>query len=237
MSPQSPILFLDTGSPMASAALGAGGALLAHRALEQRRTSELLLNSIEEMLTETGLALSDLSGIVALQGPGSFTGLRIGLATAHGLHQSLAIQATALPTHEVLGAATSEKYPAGREVLAVVDATRGEWVAQRFRLVARDGRIRATSLAEPTLLATRSLFEGELRPLVGFGTEALRSLDGLRDAAIELQEPPPLAAVAARHLSADGIDWRPESLSSPIYFRPPAVTLPTTKAGAMIAES
>ena len=65
--------------------------------------------------------------------PGSFTGLRVGLATVLGLHQALGLPATALPTLEVLGCLGPGD---GSTVVAVVDALRGEWFAQRFESAA-----------------------------------------------------------------------------------------------------
>ncbi len=219
------MLFLDTASPVSSVALGTGGEILAQRTIEQRRTSELLLPTIEAVLEEAGVALSALHGIAVLQGPGSFTGLRIGMATVMGLHQALAVPATALPTLPVLALAAgadSAGPPGATKVLAAVDATRGEWVTQRFRV--EPGT--PVPLSEPELLATTALRDQGPCRLAGFGTGALSQTPGFAEAGIELFEPPPLAAVAARWIDGD-IEWRPERLTSPIYFRPPAVTLPT----------
>ena len=216
MSSPPPVLFLDTGSPVSSVALGGHGEVLAERTIEQRRTSERLLPSIDEILAEAGIVLSSIDGVAVLQGPGSFTGLRIGLATAMGLHQALRIRATALPTLPVLALAAGDGND-DREVLAAVDATRGDWVAQRFQVHEGD----AVAPSEPELLGTETLLEQGPCRLVGFGAGALPAG---RD--IEPIEPPPLAAVAARRLRAETIAWSAESLTAPIYFRPPAVTLP-----------
>ena len=71
--------------------------VLAERSMEIDRSSGRLLEMIAEVLAEAGAKPADLGGVVALAGPGSFTGLRIGLATALGLHQALGVPATASP--------------------------------------------------------------------------------------------------------------------------------------------
>lgn len=240
-----PVLVLDTASPTVSLALAQDGRLLAERHLELRRTSEQLLIAVEEALEETGLALGDLAGMAALQGPGSFTGLRIGLATVLGWHQALGLPATALPTFPVLAA---DAWPtlaeqAGNstvEVLAAVDAIRGDWSVQRFRLGATDPSPmgegpplpRVEPLDEPQLLSGEALLALAPEPparlhLVGFGVDALaEGVDG-----IETIVPPPLAATAARLASLDlgllGLEgWDPDRLIRPIYYRPPAVIPP-----------
>ncbi len=225
MQIEAPVLFLDTGSPISSVAVGGRGEVLAERTIEQRRTSELLLPVIEEALAEAGVALGDLHGIAALQGPGSFTGLRIGLATVLGLHQALEVRATALPTLPILAAAAGPG-AAGigdTEVLAAVDAIRGDWVVQRFAVGASE---QPAPLSEPELIAAAALAGRGRCRLAGFGAGELAEEAWHRDSGIELLEPSPLAAVAARSLRLDDVEWDPARLSSPIYFRPPAVTLP-----------
>ena len=121
------LLALDTGSPQVSVALGRDGQVLAERSVEIDRSSGRLVEMIGEVLAEAGARPRDLGGVLALQGPGSFTGLRIGLATALGLHQALGVPATAIPTLRVLAAREEGT------IVAAVDALRGEWSAQAFR--------------------------------------------------------------------------------------------------------
>src|SRR3954449_10890345 len=127
-----PLLALDTGSPLVSVALARDGAVVAARSVEQERSSTRLLEMVREVLEEAGIRIGDLGGIAVLRGPGSFTGSRIGLATALGLHQALGIPATALPSLQALAFSMGT---AGR-VIASVDALRGDWSAQGFE----DGR-------------------------------------------------------------------------------------------------
>ena len=83
----SPILLtIQTASPAGSIALTAGDRLLAEFNLDVRKTpTEWLLQSIEDLLDKTDVQQTELDGIAVVHGPGSFTGLRVGLATAKGL--------------------------------------------------------------------------------------------------------------------------------------------------------
>ncbi len=221
----SPILFLDTASPVVSVALGGSGEVLAQRTIELRRSSERLLPVIDEVLGEAHLTLAGLAGIVALQGPGSFTGLRIGLATTLGLSQAANLPATAMPTLAVLAAAA----PAGeRDIVAAVDAIRGDWVVQRFRGAADETGPAGKALSEPELSPAAALREFSACRIVGFGIGQLESGAPwpASSPGVELIEPPPLAPVAAGKWPAADIEWDASRLTAPIYFRPPAVTVP-----------
>lgn len=202
------LLTLDTGSPQVSVAVGREGRVLAERSVEIDRSSGRLLEMIGEALAEAGATPRDLGGVLALQGPGSFTGLRIGLATALGLHQALGVPATAISTLRVLAARAAEPGP----VVAAVDALRGEWSAQAFRS------------GEP--LGGMELVHGSALPslapgvtaIIGFGVSRLEGLSEIR-----LIEAGPLAATALRLAPAG---WDPDLLIHPIYSRPPAITAP-----------
>ncbi|HVT58760.1 MAG TPA: tRNA (adenosine(37)-N6)-threonylcarbamoyltransferase complex dimerization subunit type 1 TsaB [Thermoanaerobaculia bacterium] len=151
------IIALDSGSPVVSVALGRlvpGEPPLAVRAAAVAHSSRQLLAFIDQVLAEAGALPADLGGVVALRGPGSFTGLRIGLATALGLQQALGIRALALPTLAVLaaaGAAPGAGPVPGAVVIAAVDALRGDWSAQAF-LTARPPTMTPQPLGDPALL-------------------------------------------------------------------------------------
>ncbi|MEM1181067.1 MAG: tRNA (adenosine(37)-N6)-threonylcarbamoyltransferase complex dimerization subunit type 1 TsaB [Acidobacteriota bacterium] len=218
-TPQSPQLVLDTGSPAVSLAVGRVGSAVLSRTLELRRSSEQLLACVAELLAEIGVHVSDLGGITALAGPGSFTGLRVGLATAMGLHQALGVPARAVPTLPILARAASASLADGDQVIAVVDALRGEWMGQTFSLEGGEPQ----AVDSPSLRASEALASSG-RPVVGFGLEPLRPEVG--DRCIEA---PPLAALAL-NAEIPG-PWDPGGLVEPIYFRPPATTPPKTPVG------
>jgi len=83
------LLTIQTASPAGSLALSDGERLLAEINLDVRKTpTEWLLPSVEDLLAKADLGKSDLDAICVVRGPGSFTGLRVGLATAKGLLRS-----------------------------------------------------------------------------------------------------------------------------------------------------
>jgi tRNA threonylcarbamoyl adenosine modification protein YeaZ len=99
------VLAIDTSGTSALVALGDGaGALLTERRWPAGyRHGEELLTRIDEMLTTAGVPIAELSGIIIGTGPGAFTGLRVGLATAKALARGLS---AGVPTSEaLLGAA------------------------------------------------------------------------------------------------------------------------------------
>jgi [ribosomal protein S18]-alanine N-acetyltransferase len=101
------ILALDAGSPRVSVAVGRNGTPLAARAVAQEHSSTQLLALIDATLRDAGAQPADLAGLVAAAGPGSFTGLRVALATALGLHQALGVPAQAVSTLAALAAAAA----------------------------------------------------------------------------------------------------------------------------------
>lgn len=217
----SPLLVLDAGSPLVSVALMREGAVVAERSVELHRSSARLLEMVHEVLEEAGTGIGSLGGLVALRGPGSFTGVRIGLATVLGLHQALGLPATALTTFAALAASAPARE--GETVLAVVDALRGDWSTQAFTPGARP-----RALGEPELVPGPELPRltgGRPAVVVGFGVSRLAEIPGW-PVEVRLVEAGPLAAAAARLASSPGTDWDPGLLTSALYSRPPAITLP-----------
>jgi len=98
------LLAIDTSGTRALVALGeADGTIVTERRWTAGyRHGEELLARIDEMLTATSVTLAELGGIVVGTGPGAFTGLRVGIATAKGLAHGLGIPIAGVPTSEAL---------------------------------------------------------------------------------------------------------------------------------------
>lgn len=80
------ILTIQTASPAGSIAVTDGERLLAEINLDVRKTpTEWLLSSITDLLQKADLSKADLDAVAVVRGPGSFTGLRVGMATAKGI--------------------------------------------------------------------------------------------------------------------------------------------------------
>lgn len=93
------VLGIESSTPVASVAIVSAEKLLGEITLNIGLThSEQLLPIIDELLNKTKVSRHDLEGIAVASGPGSFTGLRIGMATAKGLAQGLDIPLVSVPT-------------------------------------------------------------------------------------------------------------------------------------------
>jgi tRNA threonylcarbamoyladenosine biosynthesis protein TsaB len=126
------VLAIDTASPEPGVAFLRDGRAYEARVSGDRRCSEELLPSIERVLAEAGASFADVERIAVCAGPGSFTGLRIGLATAWGLGRALGVPVEGVETLEVLADAARE--PGRSRVVAALDAGRGEAVVREFSL-------------------------------------------------------------------------------------------------------
>lgn len=121
------ILSVDTSLPLLSAALLRDGAHVASLALEGRESrNEKLLPAIDWLLSEAGATIRDVTLFAVTRGPGSFTGVRIGLATVQGLAAAVGQAVCAMSTYEAIGSSFS-----GR-VLVYGDAGRAEFFAAGF---------------------------------------------------------------------------------------------------------
>ena len=136
------ILAIDTSTPTASVAItsgtladGAVRAVFSWRSAHSHSSS--LLPIIKNMMAEVQIGFEPLSGLAGLVGlavglgPGSFTGLRIAMATAKGLAAATGLPLYGISSLDVLAAAVASE----RQVCAVLDARKQEIYAGRYRLV------------------------------------------------------------------------------------------------------
>jgi tRNA threonylcarbamoyladenosine biosynthesis protein TsaB len=207
------VLAFDTGSPITSVALGRDGVVIAEELVERAGSSDSLLALIDAVLRRAGADSRALDAICALRGPGSFTGLRIGLATALGLHQALGVRVAAMPTLRVLAEAADVEVP---RVASLVDALRGEWFVQIF-----DRRDLLEEKGPPRILDVDAVRALAADAVIGFGASRLLAPNDA--AGPRVIEPPPLAAVAAR-LASTWTSWEAALLTEPLYLRPAPTT-------------
>jgi hypothetical protein len=126
--PGGPILAFDTATTVAVVVLGdSDGRVVAASAWTAGyRHGEELLARIDDLLAGAGVALGGLAGIVVGTGPGAFTGLRVGLATAKGLAHGLGVPLVGVPTRQALqaaaGAALAASGPTGGPVALLLPA-------------------------------------------------------------------------------------------------------------------
>jgi len=148
-------------------------------------------------------------------GPGSFTGLRIGIATARGLASSLGLPARGVCTLDAI----ARGMPAGGERLVVADARRGEVFAALYD--SEGGRLWEPFVARPEELEERVAALPEPPPAAGSGAVRFRH-ELARNGVAIAADADPVHRVAARHIcalaAAEGAEAGP---LEPIYLRPP----------------
>jgi tRNA threonylcarbamoyladenosine biosynthesis protein TsaB len=135
-------LGLDTSTPLASVALLIDDGRVLEREETVTTHSERLLPLIDALFAEAGARPEQLAAIVCAAGPGSFTGLRIGLATAKGLCLATGAALVLVSSLEAICADA----PVGALALATIDAYRGEVYAGLFEVDAA-GQPRAVDAA------------------------------------------------------------------------------------------
>jgi tRNA threonylcarbamoyladenosine biosynthesis protein TsaB len=211
------ILGIDTATRRPSIALAGAAAAAVRRLQEGAWHARALLPAIEALLDERGLSKNALAGIGAAAGPGSFTGVRIGLATAKGLGFALDIPVVGVSTLEAIARAVAPGIGAhGTVVCPVVEAGRGEIYGALFSIGPTSvDRIDADALWRPEDLAGR-LPRGTVAS--GDGVAALRSA-GARVKTVETPELAPAIAAQVRVLEPDGKGYRP-GCATPNYVRP-----------------
>lgn len=213
------VLGLDCAISGLGVAVVRDGACLASLREEGRDQAARLLPVVASVLRDSGQNRSELSLIAVTVGPGSFTGVRVGLAAARGLAVGLGVPLAGLVTTSVLKTQAATR---DRLVVAAIDSRLGDW----FCAVGEEAApfaVTASGLAE-RLRGRASVIVGpDIGPLVA--QLAAAGVDVMAEAA----SVDPVAV--ARLGLAVGIDaWRArnesEGLPRPLYLRGVSVTLP-----------
>jgi tRNA threonylcarbamoyladenosine biosynthesis protein TsaB len=151
-------LAIETSSRHGSIALGCGDDLLETVDLpEQRRHAIELLPRIDQLCQSHGVRATDLAAIYVSVGPGSFTGLRIGITTAKTLGQVTGCDLFAVPTLDVVIENAPEEHP---HVAVMLNAKRGQCFTGLYRRA--EGRWHR--LLEPTLMTPAQLCDEASAP-------------------------------------------------------------------------
>ncbi|MFD8560827.1 tRNA (adenosine(37)-N6)-threonylcarbamoyltransferase complex dimerization subunit type 1 TsaB [Streptosporangium canum] len=218
------VLAFDTATPAVTAALHDGERVLAESTtVDARRHGELLVPTIETVLREAGVALGDVTAVVAGSGPGPYTGLRVGLMTAQALATSLGVPAYGVCTLDAVAYGSGLAGP----FLVATDARRKEVFWGHYE----DPRVR---LSGPSVDRPQDL-PGEL-PLVGAGARMYAEIVGPSrvTGAPEYPFAGALAALAAEQLREPDVREVVESgthpvlsLPRPIYLRRPDAQVPS----------
>ena len=160
-------LALETSEPIGSVAVLQEGNLAEERTFDRPlRHAEDLLPSIDSLLDDCGLAKKKIERIVVNRGPGSFTGLRIGLAVAKGLAQALGIVLVGVDGMAVY----RMRYAAYQRLCVVIPSRRDLVFAQWFSGRRANGEIELITISR---LAERLASETRTLAVTGSGAEAV----------------------------------------------------------------
>jgi len=216
-------LAIDTATDAASVAVGSPP-LAASRAEVHgsRRHAAEILRLVDFALRPHRLRPADLDGIVLGDGPGSFTGLRVGWATAKGLAHEAGLDLRAIPSLMAAAAAAAVKLGAV-PIAACFDALRGQVFGAVY--VVHPGRV-DTLVAPAVLTLTELAARAPARPVLAVGDGAVRYADDVMRwtgaAPVPLEALPPGATMLLSLLPRDGaariID--DPAAAEPVYGRP-----------------
>jgi tRNA threonylcarbamoyl adenosine modification protein YeaZ len=143
-------LLLDTACPRAVVAIAYNQKIVASIYLSETiRHGEKLAEAIQYCLKEAALDIRELNGIAVGQGPGSFVGVRVGIAHAKGICMALEIPLVGICTLSAIGAASNLPFAEG---MAFLDARRGEFYARHINRLKKNGQLQIVSLGEPIVL-------------------------------------------------------------------------------------
>jgi tRNA threonylcarbamoyladenosine biosynthesis protein TsaB len=167
------ILCIDTSTSAGSIALSEGERLIGELNVDSTQTHSVrLLLGIDTLLKSVGLSLGDLDAFAAISGPGSFTGIRIGLTVVKGLADSVSKPIASITAFE----AWVEKFPGQNGVvIPVIDARRGEVYAAIYRRSEEGLDLVAPGIVEKA----GTFFKGIVHPRASFIGCGARQYDSL----------------------------------------------------------
>jgi tRNA threonylcarbamoyladenosine biosynthesis protein TsaB len=221
------ILGIDTAGPRGSVAIAVDGKARGSEPLAPGGHSSGLAVAVERLLAAKGIGVRDLAGIAVSEGPGSFTGLRIGLAWAKGAAIGGGVPLLMVPAHEALAHASRALAP---RFATVTQGERGHAMAALWA----GGAGAAGLLWGPEVVAEEDLVgrvRGEAGEDVPFAaaTEALEELVQDLDGTLLVTVPlaPAVAELGDRALAAKRIaDPR---AAAPVYGRAPNARKPAAR--------
>lgn len=221
MNKENPLLLhIETATEVCSVALSEGDRLLAVcESADGNSHSKNLLPFIDELCRESGRALRDIDGVSVSVGPGSYTGLRIGVSTAKGIAYALQVPVMAVGTLEsiaygALAEGGGECPAAGLQIVPMIDARRMEVFTCRY-----NEKMEEVAPAE-ALIVDEEAFAGPLAQQVllfcGNGMPKCKEL---------LAQSPNARfaefAISARHLVQPALKrWKAGDFADTAYFEP-----------------
>jgi tRNA threonylcarbamoyladenosine biosynthesis protein TsaB len=238
-----PVLGLETTGTLSGAALFLEGRLAGEITLDTRRSgSESLLESVRSLLAFHAIRIGDLRRIGVSLGPGSFTGVRIGLAAARALAVGAGIPLVGVPSHQAIAWSRRDW---GEGIVLLTGVRRGQvffeagvWEDDTWRV---ESPARSLAVSEVPAAAAALSRAGQLL-FLGEGVEsvceACSALRRLGTAAIEplawVRRPGAVARLAARAAAEEHRGAELERIT-PLYLRGADARLPASGGGPIAA--
>jgi tRNA threonylcarbamoyladenosine biosynthesis protein TsaB len=176
------ILGIETATSRMSIALLGGGEIVgSYSALSHNAHDALLVPVVERMVRDLNLTMQALTAIAVSSGPGSFTGLRIGMAAAKGYALALGIPLITVPTFDAMATRAAERFRHCRDLAVfapVFDARREDVYMACYAL--GDGAWQLTEPAAALEAHDAALLLPDRALLAGDGAPKLTALDGSR---------------------------------------------------------
>jgi tRNA threonylcarbamoyladenosine biosynthesis protein TsaB len=218
------ILAIDTATAQVGCAIvGNEGVLASAHSARGRRHAETLTPQIEFVSQQARVPLDEISAVAVDVGPGLFTGLRVGVASAKAIAFALRIPMIGVSSLDLLA------FPARlstRRIAAIIDARRGELFYAFYRQVPGGvQRLTEPVVASPQELVSELWATSEEHLLVGDGAlryaEQLDEVPRVEIAEQALAHPSAISLAHLAHAKALREEWVPSSELEPVYLRKP----------------
>lgn len=172
------LLLIETATPVCSVALASDGEILAERSsAEPNAHSSRLSVFVNELMEQTGLVPAQLDAVCVSSGPGSYTGLRIGVSSAKGFCYALGKPLLAVPTLQGMAAQYFAQHPDYRGLVCpMIDARRMECYTAIYESPFHEVRAVGADIIEPGIYD--AYLDGSEVVFLGDGSEKTRNLLG-----------------------------------------------------------
>ena len=224
------IIYIETSTALCSTALSRGGEIIAARSNDERKHASLTAPFIKEMLDEHGLGVSDCDAVCVSMGPGSYTGLRVGVSTAKGLCFGAGIPMIGVGSLDTLvwQAIDRNLLPDGcRHIVPMIDARRMEVYCAVFDVTGKQVRETAPEIVTEESFAD-ILAEG---PVLFIGDGARKCSEVIKSADAKFIDACPEAASMLRpaEMKYAESDFLDTAYSEPFYLKQFVPTLSKKK--------
>lgn len=185
------VLAIDTSTEQAGIALSTMNGVLSRSWPASRAQTTTVLPEIDRLVHEAGMTPADITGLVVATGPGTFTGLRVGVAIAKGIVAARDVPLVGIPTLDIVFA----MHPA-EDIVAILPAGRGRVVWQRTNAHPVNASMAEFTIAAVGMRVVGELSESQQDQIIAAGLEILG----------EHRDPEVLLRLGARRIAAGEFD-------------------------------